>query len=481
MKSLLHLVLSSGFLTVTAATVGAQPSQCRKATGVNSADAIANAVQSMGLGDAANRVRIGSASDITFLDNQSDRPYPPYLWSSAEGRTATSWPAGESRFERGPGVAIITDSTRQAVSSPRGAQLVPTRTPNLLDERAIDPWLVLADWRAAANVRVDGECLYRDYWRLVLARGAGPERERLFLDTRTSMPVKLERREAHPLWGDVLAEYVWSIWMPVLGSNALAPRFAFRMADGEVQQQRQVPRFTFASPDSAIEMRIPQNVVPLQQLTLTPDTVRVSENTFLLRTASYTNVVTLQADTIWILDAQVGEERARQDSAWVGRLFPGRHPVVVVVSDLAHPHIAGVRFWIASGATIISHANSRGFLERVAARRWTLSPDKLEQNRKARLRFVGIEDARDRAGGRVQLRPIGGVASEGALMTYLPRERFLYAGDFIQAGAASSFTVVYAREVAAAAQRSGIEPVSFAAMHVTLTPWTDLVKFGGAR
>jgi glyoxylase-like metal-dependent hydrolase (beta-lactamase superfamily II) len=292
------------------------------------------------------------------------------------------------------------------------------------------------------------------------------------------MPVKLERREAHPLWGDVLAEYVWSIWMPVAGTAALAPRFAFRMADGEVRHQRQVPRYAFAPPDTTIDMSIPSSAVPLIQATLPVDTVRVAENTFLLRSPSYTNVVTLQADTVWILDAQVGEERARQDSAWVGRLFPGRHPVVLVVTDLAHPHISGVRFWVASGATVISHAVSREFLDRVTSRRWTLLPDKLELTQRARFRFAGVSDGQARAGGRVQLIPIGGVASEGALMVYLPGQRFLYAGDFIQQGSAASFTVVYAREVLAAVRRAGLTPASFAAMHVPLTAWSDLARFG---
>ena len=51
--------------------------------------------------------------------------------------------------------------------------------------------------------------------------------------------------------------------------------------------------------------------------------------------------------------------------AWVGRLFPGHHPIVVVVTDLAWPHVAGVRYWVAMGATIVSHAGSKEFLSQV--------------------------------------------------------------------------------------------------------------------
>jgi hypothetical protein len=477
--SRIHCLVASLLVFGVSRTAAAQAERCRAVgTPVAPAAALAGSVQALGLADAEGRIRLGSASDVSFMDYQSDRQYPPYLWAGSEGVTAVAWPAGLTRFERSSGFAIVTDSARHAVVSPRGSQVVPSRSPNLLDERAIDPWAVLADWRTAPGVTTDGECLYRDFWRLVLSRPSGASRDRLFLEARSFMPVKLERREAHPLWGDVRAEYVWSIWMPVAGTAALAPRFAFRMADGQVQHQRQVPRYAFARADTTVEMSIPASAGPLMQATLPVDTVRVAENTFLLRSPSYTNVVTLQADTVWILDAQVGEERARQDSAWVGRLFPGRHPVVLVVTDLAHPHISGVRFWVASGATVISHELSRAFLGRVASRRWTLAPDKLEQTRRARLRYSGVSDGQARAGGRVQLVSIGGVASEGALMVYLPGQRFLYAGDYIQQGSASSFTVVYAREVLAAVRRAGLTPASFAAMHVPLTPWSALARFG---
>ena len=61
-----------------------------------------------------------------------------------------------------------------------------------------------------------------------------------------------------------------------------------------------------------------------------PDTVRVGAHAFLLVNAGYTEAVALVGDTVWVLDATQGEERAQQDSAWIGKLFPGRHPVAVV-------------------------------------------------------------------------------------------------------------------------------------------------------
>lgn len=174
------------------------------------------------------------------------------------------------------------------------------------------------------------------------------------------------------------------------------------------------------------------------------------------------------------------QARAAADSAWIGRLFPGRHPVVLVVTDLAWPHIAGVRYWMAHGATLVSHGASRQFLTQVAERRWTLAPDALERRRgSAGLRLRSVTSSLSLAGGAVEVRAIDGVGSEGGLMVYLPGERFLYAGDYIQPGGPDSFSATYAREVAAAVKRAVFTPERFAAMHVGLTDWNTLSKFTG--
>jgi hypothetical protein len=368
---------------------------------------------------------------------------------------------------------------RRALVSPRGAQILPANT-GVADDRALDPWMVLADWQRASDLRVAVECRYRDYWRTVVERGPRERPSRLFVDTKTGMPVKLDRREAHILWGDVFAEYVWSIWAPVPGTRAVSPQYAFRLVDGEVNHQRQFGPGRMVDADSAIAMEIPAGAATTPPQTVSPDTVRVSPTTWLLVTRAYTNVVTLQRDTVFILDAQTSEKRAASDSAWIGKLFPGRHPVVLVVSDLAWPHIAGVRYWVAQGATIVSHEMSRAFLQRVVDRRWTLEPDLLERRRgTARMRFVGVTTGATLAGGAIEVRPIDGIGSEGALMAFLPAEAFLYAGDYVQPGGPNTFSAVYAREVHAAVQRQAWVPSRFAAMHVPLTEWQRLQLLTG--
>ena len=467
-------------LLTFAAAVG-----CRPLHGIDGPVAVAAAVRAVGLDSPSNGIRVSTATHVLNMAYQSDRMYPPYLWSARELRVAAEWARGLLRVEQGSAqssLAFLSDSARRAVLTSRGAILLPAGVGGALDERALDAWTVLADWRGAADLRASEECLYRDYWRPVVERRGPQGAERLFLDRQTNIPVKLERREPHYLWGDVLAEYVWSVWTPVRGSAALAPGFAFRLVDGEVDEQRSYAGYRMVSPDSVGTLAIPPNAAepPAAAGPAGPDTVRVGPTTFLLTSRGYRNVVTLQRDTVFVLDAQLSAERARQDSSWIGRLFPGRHPVVLVVSDLAWPHIAGVRYWVAAGASVVSRRASGEFLGKVVRRVWTLQPDLLESRAaRKRFRFTPVDERLDLAGGALQLRAIDGIGGEGALLAFIPGEQFLYAGDYIQGGGPASFSAVYARDVAAAVRRNGLVPARFAAMHTPLTSWAELPRFTG--
>jgi hypothetical protein len=210
-----------------------------------------------------------------------------------------------------------------------------------------------------------------------------------------------------------------------------------------------------------------------------PDTERAGGHTMLLRNPGYREGVLMVRDTVYLLDATQSEARARLDSAWIARLYPRHRAVVLVVTDLAWPHIAGVRYWVARGATVVSHLASRPMLERVIARRWTREPDLLERERQRRrtipFHFVGVRDSLALAGGALELYPIDGVASEGALMAYVPEDGVLWASDYVQQ---LREPALYTAEVIRAAARVGITPRVVAAQHLGPTPWTAVRAAG---
>ena len=444
------------------------------------AAALGRTAAALGL-DASDQPLRVRAWRATINDFQSDRSYPPFFASfeSAESffdpragalaarRRGGAYPGNE--FPPSPAVQISGPwaawFARDTLTFPAGSGA---------EARALDPWAVAHDFLRTPNVRAEGLCRYRDFPRLALARDGVFGAERLLVDPSSFIPVALVREEPHYLWGQVRVEYVWSNWDRVDGGG-MYPLTAFRVIDGETSVTQTATSHVRVARDSTPRLVIPDTALRGAPLLAAfaqprdPDTVRVGPATWLLVNPSYTITVTLQRDTVFVLDATLGEPRARQDAAWVAKLFPGRHPVVLVVTDLAWPHIAGMRYWVASGATVAAHRSAEPFLRRVAERRWTRAPDLLETTRaRARFRFRAVDDSMSLAGGAIVLHAINGISSEGALLAWLPGDAFLWASDYIQDIRGPS---EYAHEVIAAARRAGVAPARFAAQHVRLTPW----------
>lgn len=459
----------------------AQPVCGPAPAGRNAGAWLAAAATAVGLDRVGNRVLHYQAMANAEQNYQSDRTYPPFFsaYSSQEGWADPR--TGAERFRQrgvfpqtGPGTPQELLATARATWMVRDTLMRPAPVffhQTGSDQRRLNPWAVLADWVAAGSASVVGECEYRDYPRVVLALPGG---DRLFLDRKTAMPVKLERREPHYLWGDTQVEYLWSTWVMIDGVSF--PSASFRLVDGAVEVARTIGDSRLMPADSA-PVLVPRDpsltmdagAVPDFLRPDQPDTVRVGPATFLLRNRGYAEAVTLARDTVFMLEATQGEARARLDSVWIGKLFPGRHPIVVIVTDLAWPHIAGIRFWVASGATIVSHRMSRPFLERVVNRRWS-TPDVLDRARRP-MRFRAVSDSLALAGGAVTLHPIDGIGSEGALMAWLPSDRFLWASDYIQD---FQNPTQYLAEVRAAVARIGVRPARVGAQHIPLTDWAKL-------
>ena len=223
-------------------------------------------------------------------------------------------------------------------------------------------------------------------------------------------------------------------------------------------------------------MQLPSELPAFLQA-IPPKRERVAENVWMLSNPGYNEVVAEMDGEIYVFDATQSEGRARLDHEAIKDFFPDKKRINVVVSDLAWPHIAGVRYWVSQGATIIAHSAARSFLERVIERRWTLKPDSLEHMRltnpkSVHFTFVPVDRPTRLAQGRVVLLPIDGIASEVTVMAYLTNEKFLWGSDYIQTVDSPS---QYAQEVIAAADGADIRPDRAAAEHMEITPWSVIV------
>ena len=427
----------------------------------------------------------GAAAEMNF---QSDRSYPPFFsametqeaWfdlQTGEERvsTQTTWPGqGPS-----PAQSTVTDASRAFALQDKNLNRLPETS---MQERYLNPWTVIRDWSAAGNVRVVGRERYRDYERIVLVRSTPAGEQRLFLDPKSGFPVKLDFEEKHYLWGQRHVEYVYTTWL--LNSGVMISGANFRLADGATEISQTigdldtVDRAAAGMPALPADSGEKAEAWPKYLQPIDPQVTQIGPKTYLLKNPGYQEAVTLVGDQVFLFDATQGDERSRKDAAIIDRLFPEHKKVTVVVSDLAWPHIAGLRYWVANGATIVAHQGAREFLQSVVDRRWTLAPDVLERRRaNAKMNFVGVDAAFTLAPG-ITLHPIDGIGSEIALISYLEPDRFLWASDFIQTVAEPTS---YGWEVWRAAQRDGLHPERTAAEHLPLTPWSRIEELAAKQ
>ena len=444
---------------------------------------LATARDAMGFSHIANRVLYSKAVTLSEQNYQSDRTYPPFF---AAVNDEEIW------FDPGNGVLRVQSQGMFPGSGPlpvstniddgTNVQLTRGERTTAISRRQaggryLNAFAVIRDWSAAHDVRVAGSERYRDYPRIVLTRNTSQGEQRLYVDPKTGFPVKLDFFEPHYLWGQRHIEYVWSNW--TMTGGVVLPGSAFRIADGDVELSQTVGATELIPPSAAPSLTPPQAPakppadLPMFLQPLPPQAIPVSESLYLLSNPGYNEVIARANDEIYIFDATQGEERAKQDAAEIRKLFPGAHKLNVVVTDLAWPHIAGVRYWVSQGATIIAHAAARDFLLRVIDRRWTLSPDSLERKRRrdgdgVKLSFLPVDRELSLAGGAVKVAPIDGIGSEVALVAFVLKERFLWASDYIQSLDKPS---LYAGEVVQAAKRTGFAPDVVAAEHLPVTDW----------
>ncbi len=472
--------MTSIFVIAAIAIALGDSASCRPTSGADAGTLLREAAERTGLTRARGEVLDVSAFDVRSHAFESDRTYPPALAEVARVHEWLDPATGAQRVESHStlggfefGQTMLGDASASYVVL--DTAVVPSEVAHgaAYETRPLDVWAMLHDWLAAKDVRVEGTCTYRDYPRIVLSRRGARGPERLFIDPKSGYPTKLDRVEPHYLWGQIHVEFVYSTWQRV--GDAHLPGGSFRLEDGATAVTRTFGARRLVARDSAPSLTIPAHeramamAKPAFLVPSTPDTVRVSSTIFLLRNRGYGEMVAVVRDTVFVFDATQGEERVREDSAWIGKLFPGRHPIVLVVTDLAWPHVAGVRAWVARGAAIVSHRAARGFLEQVVSRRWTLEPDLLERRRgNSRFRFRAVDDSLPLAGGDILVFPIDGPASEVALAALVRPDRFLWASDFVQDLTAPS---QYVDEVVAAVRRVGISPVRAAAEHAPLTDW----------
>jgi glyoxylase-like metal-dependent hydrolase (beta-lactamase superfamily II) len=147
---------------------------------------------------------------------------------------------------------------------------------------------------------------------------------------------------------------------------------------------------------------------------------------------SYDSVIVEFKSYVMMLEAGQSIARATAYIAETKKLFPGK-PIRYVMNTHPHSdHTGGLPALVAEGATIITQANNREFLERALNTPRTLLDDVLARNpKKAKIETVDEKRVYTDGTRTVEFYHIYPTPhSNGLIIAYIPKEKIIFQGDF---------------------------------------------------
>jgi glyoxylase-like metal-dependent hydrolase (beta-lactamase superfamily II) len=158
----------------------------------------------------------------------------------------------------------------------------------------------------------------------------------------------------------------------------------------------------------------------------------LAEGVIMLFGSTHHSVLVEQANGVVLLEAPLSPERSAAIEAFAATVFPGKRITHVVVTHHHFDHVAGVRHFVARGATIVTSALNADYLARLFARRSTLDPD-LQATRPQAPRFerVGLDASVTLPDSKrpIVVHAINTRQAADLILPYLPQQKTVFVAD----------------------------------------------------
>jgi glyoxylase-like metal-dependent hydrolase (beta-lactamase superfamily II) len=424
-----------------------------------SSSADARAVLDAALAAFGGADTIGRISAIRFREvantaqhDQAPSPEPPYPMTRSEDLIVTD-PYGERvyRHDKSPTFEQVglVDGNNAWTMNPATRRAAPLLPGTALDAyrrtaRRIPAFLVLEASTRAPFARVTGTATYEGRpHRIVEVPFADGLVLRLWFDTSSHLLSKFERGYLDATLGDTVEETLFRDYRQV-GSLRIAGRYTVRR-NSQVAREAEfldievnpvLDAAQFAVPAN-VERRSQEPIRPLHAVTKLADRVYVLEQV----AGANANVMFIaQDDGVIVVEAP--EARAHRGLserviATIKQTLPGRPIRYVVPSHHHADHGAGLRPYIAEGATVITTPGNAAWAKRVAAAPFTLRPDaQAVRPRAAQVDTLEGKRRVIRSGSHVvELQDVGPEPhAQENVAVWLPAERILFLGDLFETG-----------------------------------------------
>ena len=163
---------------------------------------------------------------------------------------------------------------------------------------------------------------------------------------------------------------------------------------------------------------------------------KVEDGVWFIAGGSHNSVAIEMKDYVVLVESPLNDGRSLPVFEQVRKLVPGK-PIRYVINSHAHfDHAGGLRTAVGEGATIVTQAGNKAYLERALATVTTIAPDHLTKS-KRKARVIPVVDRMVLGDGTRTielLRATDTNHSDTMLMAYLPKERLLIEADLFTPG-----------------------------------------------
>ncbi len=327
--------------------------------------------------------------------------------------------------------------------------------------------LLQSAWQRPEQLRWLGEAEWEGRPHdVVLFAAADGEQVALYFDAATHLLSRAEQVASHPSFGETTVDVLYDDYRAV-GDVRLPHRYRDRQG-GTVLQDLQVsvtlvetvPDSLF-SPPSGFQAPPP----PAGSVEVAPGVVVLS--------GSYSAMAVAMRDHVIVLEGGGSSGGTEAQAAEIRRRFPGL-PIRYVVATHHHDdHLAGLRTYVAVGATIVTTEHAGGVVRPLAEGSRILRPDALSRSpRPPRVEVVTDRRVFDDGENPVQVYQIGpNPHADQMLIAYLPAQKLVFLADLVdlsdgRVAPGGADTRAFAEAVA----RLGLDIEQIVAVHGGLGP-----------
>lgn len=311
----------------------------------------------------------------------------------------------------------------------------------------------------------------------------------MYVDTRTNLPVRVEKIVDQPMLGDAAFYTEFSDWQDVGGLKVpmrITQKFEdlFTIGDIRLTSTRVDEDVGNIAATDSIRNVVVQAGQPAAP-TIVVDTL--APGVWLIGGQTHHTIAIEQSNRIVLVEAPQSDARTLAAIAKARELRPGK-PLDLLINTHHHfDHAGGLRAAISQGLTIVTHEGNKDFYEKVVyPRRHFITQDALAQNPKTlKLQTVGDKRVLKDDLRTVEVYHVPGNAHNGnMLMVYLPAEKILIQADMYNPPAANAPpppSFPFAANLLESVQRRGLQVERVVGIHGRPMTFSDLQAAAATR